>query len=105
MSLTPIKTDFALYDLDEQEQLRAKILSPEQRAVYQHRQTELAETIAEFQFSISATGHIVNEIDLGQLRGARQLLLQLLQDDRDARQQIHENAVAAASQQVPHQSV
>lgn len=105
MSLTPVKTDFALYELDEKEQLRAKLLSPEQRAVYQHRQTELTETIAEFQFSISSSGQIVNQMDLGQLRGARQVLLQILQDDREARQQIHDDAVAAANQQVPHQPV
>ena len=100
MSLTPVPSNFAAYELDEKEVLRAKILSPEQRAVFQHRQTELAETIGEFQFQISeVTGQPVNLIDLGQLRGARSILLQLLQDDADARQQISEQS------QQPQQTV
>lgn len=91
MSLTPVHSNFAQYELDEKEVLRAKLLSPELRAVLQHRQTELAETIGEFAFELSPiSGQPINLIDLGQLRGARSIMLQLLQDDADARQQIQE---------------
>lgn len=96
MSLTARPSNYAMYDLDENEIMRSKLLSPELRAVLQHRQTELAETIGEFAFELSPiSGQPINLIDLGQLRGARSVILQLLQDDADTRQQIQETATAA----------
>lgn len=71
--------------LSEEEDVRAKILSPELVAKLETINVELSENLAEFVFQASGnTGAIINMPDFHILCGRRSLALQLLSEHDEA---------------------
>lgn len=89
MSLTPLPQSLNLYHLEPHEVLRGSMLLPEQRALLEHNATEAAMNLADFVFNISPqTGDTLNMPDFWQLRGRRSLLVELLEADTAAREEL-----------------
>lgn len=81
--LTP--THFLRWELTEDDNTRAAILSTEQLQKFETMNVELAESLAEFTFQAGGdSGVLLNSVDFWQLRGRRGLVLELLQAHDDA---------------------
>lgn len=79
----PDPGNFLRWKLNEEEELRAKFLTPELLAKLQTMNVELAEALAEFTFEAGPNGDFLNRPDFWLLRGRRSLVLQLLADYDD----------------------
>lgn len=73
------------YELSEDENTRAAILTDVQVAKLETMNVELAEALAEFTFQAGGdSGVLLNSVDFWQLRGRRGLVIQLLSEHDDA---------------------